>query len=236
MKIETFLVIVYFLACGLPSTAQDSTSLRTWYDMSGSELVYSFGELYNNGQKLEDQGRFTGAIHLNHQSHYDYTKSFGIYTGLSLINVGFIHKVPLTSGDQILLKQRSYSIGIPLALKFGNMKNRTYFALGAFVEYMFHYKMKVIYHDEKIKKSSWFPNEVNGFNPSLFAEFHFKKGFYLRFKYYMKDFLKNNQTEITIPGTAETVSFRPERSSLGYISIGWVFKARKKKHATKSEI
>jgi hypothetical protein len=96
--------------------------------------------------------------------------------------------------------------------------------------------MKVLYQDEKTKKSSWFPNEVNGFNPSLFAELHLRKGFYLRFKYYMKDFLRNKETEIMVPGTPETVSYRPERSLLAYVSIGWVFKVRKKKHATKSEV
>lgn len=236
MKIKTFILITYFFIYCLPSTAQDSTSLRSWYEMSGSEFIYSFGEVQSNGQKLENQGRFSGFLHFNHQSHFDYTKSFGIYTGLSLINVGFINKIPLPAGDNLLLKQRSYSIGVPLAFKLGSMKKRTYFAIGAFAEYMFHYKMKSIYNDKKVKKSSWFPNEVNGFNPSLFVEFHFKKGFYIRYKYYMKDFLRNKESVITIPGTTETVSFRPEKSSLGYISIGWVFKVRKKKHATKSEV
>lgn len=236
MKIKICFPVIFLVLCGQLSFGQDSTAVKTWYDMSGSELVYSFGEVVDNGQKLEDQGRFSGAIHINYQSHYDFTKVLGIYTGLSLINVGFIHKIPLASGDQLLLKQRSYSLGVPLAFKFGSMKNRTYFATGVVAEYMFHYKRKAFYNDEKVKKSSWFPNEVNAFNPSIFAEVHFRKGFYFRFKYYMNDFLKNRPMEIPIPGTTETVNFRPERSSLGYISIGWVLKVRRKKHATKSDV
>ncbi|MBD2766477.1 hypothetical protein IC235_01060 [Hymenobacter sp. BT664] len=239
----TKLLIIIMLSIVAPrANAQDSTALknaaplRTPYEMSGSELIFSSGEVSSYGQKLKSDGRFSAFLHLNYQSHYDYTPSFGIYSGLSLINVGFAHRLPLANGDDLQLTQRSYSLGIPLAVKVGNMGKRTYLAVGASLEYMFHYRRKAFYNGERGSTSSWFPSEVRPFNSAVFAELHLSKGFYIRAKYYLSDFLRNQESLIPVPGTSEVVSFRPEKSSLGYVSIGWVLMVRKKRHATKSEV
>ena len=236
MKRRTSLLL-FFLALAIgQATAQDSTAVKTWYELSGSEFILSFGDVRSNGQKLDNDPRLSGFLHFNYQLHYDYTPSYGIYSGLSLLNVGFTNHLPLANGDNLLLKQRSYSLGIPLAFKWGNMQKRNYLAAGAYLEYMFQYKQKAYYNDNKTKTDDWFPTQVRPFNSSVFVELHQADGFYLRFKYYLSDFLANKDLSVTVPGTADVVSFRPEKSSLYYVSIGWVFKVRKKQHAKKSDV
>jgi len=236
------LIIMLLSLSFLPASAQDSTALRnaaplkTWYEMSGSELIFSSGNVSSYGQKLKNEGRFSGFFHINSQAHYDYTPSFGLYSGLSLINVGFINRLPLANGDDLRLIQRSYSLGVPLAFKLGNLRKRRYLALGASAEYMFHYRQKAFYNGNKATASDWFPNQVRPFNSAVFAELHSSKGFFIRAKFYLNDFLQDRESAIPVPGTADVVSFRPTQSRLGYVSVGWVFKARKKRHAKKSEV
>jgi hypothetical protein len=236
------LIIVLLSLAALQASAQDSTALknaaplRTWYEMSGSELIFSSGDVSSYGQKLKNEGRFTGFFHINSQAHYDYTSAFGMYSGLSLINVGFINRLPLANGEDLRLIQRSYSLGVPLAFKLGNMRKRSYLALGASAEYMFHYRQRAYYNGKKDITSNWFPNQVRPFNAAVFAELHLSKGFFIRAKYYLNDFLRDQDFSIPVPGTSDVVSFRPTQSRLSYLSIGWVLKARKKQRAKKSEV
>jgi len=232
------LLIIVLLSFGaaVQAKAQDSTAVRTWYEMSGSEFIVSYGDVSSQGQKLDNKARWSGFLHFNHQLHYDYTRAFGLYSGLSLVNVGFANEIPLANGDNMLLKQRSYSLGVPLAFKLGNMSKRQYLALGVQPEYFFHYKQKALYKDEKTRESEWFSNKVRPFNTSLFAELHTSKGFYVRFKYYMNDFLNDKETFITVPGSSDVVSFQPSKSGLYYVSFGWTLKVRKKRPAKKSEV
>lgn len=232
------LLIIVFLsvvAAG-QAKAQDSTAVRTWYEMSGSEFIVAYGDVRSQGQKLDNEARLSGFLHFNHQLHYDYTPAFGLYSGLSLVNVGFANNIPLANGDKMLLKQRSYSLGVPLAFKLGNMPKRRYLALGVQPEYFFHYKQKALYKEEKTRESKWFSDEVRPFNTSVFAELHTAKGFYVRFRYYLNDFLSDRETSLTVPGSSDVVSFRPDKSGLYYMSFGWTLKVRKKRPAKKSEV
>lgn len=230
------LFLCFFFSVLFVSKAQDKTPPKTWYEMSGTDLIFSSGELQNNGENLEKVTRFSAFFHINHQDHYDFNRSVGFYTGLSLVNVGMIHQLPLNSQENVLLKQRGNSLGLPLAFKFGNMEKRTYFALGGYIEWMFNFKRKLIYNDVKSKEEEWFSGQVNAFQPSLFAEIHFTKGFYIRLKYYLNDFLKDSERTLNVPGSADQINFRPTSSRMAYLSTGWILKVRKKRKATKSDV
>jgi hypothetical protein len=114
------------------------------------------------------------------------------------------------------VKERSYSLGLPLALKLGNVDNGTHFTIGAEAELMFVYKRKIFVDDGKFKTYEWFSDNVNLFNPSAFAEVNFKHGVYIRFKYYLMDFL--NYEGIEISGTQ--LRDYGQSSPLFYVSIG----------------
>jgi hypothetical protein len=227
----------------LSTQAQDETPaqhnaapLNTWYGMTGAQLIFSEGHVYDNGGIVANTVRFTCFFHLQHQFHYDFGKFMGMYTGFSIINVGFINTLPLPEETSATFKQRSYSFGIPLGLKFGNMPSGNYLAFGLEGECMFAYKQKILYGGSRtIEYDNLFSSDhVNLFNPSLFAEIRFHKGTYIRFKYYMLPFLVNKPSTLDI-GQYQ-VQYVPEKSALYYVSIGLLLKTKHKHHLTKHDV
>ena len=220
----------------LTPAQMNAAPVNTWYGMSGAELIFSGGNVNDGGKDLASVLRFTCFFHVQHQFHYDFGKAFGMYTGFSIINVGFINK--LSDSYDATIKQRSYSVGVPLAFKLGNMPSGTYIAAGAEAECMFAFKQKVLYNGGKsiINDPIFSSQDVNLFNPSVFGELRFHSGSYIRFKYYLFDFLKNRTSTIYLPGTNISETYTPEKSTLYYISVGYLFKKKHKHHLTKNDV
>src|ERR1017187_6310261 len=102
-----------------PTPAQlNAAPVNKWYGMSGAQLIFSEGTVNDGGKDLANVLRFTCFFHVQHQFLYDFGKAFGMYTGFSIINTGFINK--LSDSYDATIKQRSYSFGIPLGFKLGN--------------------------------------------------------------------------------------------------------------------
>ncbi|MCY7411056.1 MAG: hypothetical protein LH473_12355 [Chitinophagales bacterium] len=194
------------------------------YMASSGESIFSYGSVETSTTDLTPVIRWSPVFNFGQHFHYDFSKHAGIYTGLNLRNVGLISKVKYQFTDanginlsrEIKIKERSYSLGLPLALKVGNVDGGTYFATGAEAEIMFAYKRKIKDNGNKYKYSNWFDDKINIFNPSVFAELHTTHGGYIKFKYYLMDFL--NYQGIYDAGY-EIPDYGP-RSPLWYISIG----------------
>lgn len=210
--------------------------MHKWYGMTGAQLIFSEGHVDDNGGIVANTIRFTCFFHLQRQFHYDFGKFMGMYSGFSIINVGFINNLPLPDESSATLKQRSYSFGIPLGFKFGNMPSGNYLAFGAEGECMFAYKQKILYEGNKtIENDNLFSSDhVNLFNPSLFAEVRFHHGTYIRFKYYVLPFLVNKTSTLDI-GNYQ-VNYTPEKSTLYYLSVGVLIKKKHKHHLTKKDV
>jgi hypothetical protein len=235
--------IALFSLAIVSAQAQDETPaqlnaapINHWYGMTGAQLIFSEGDVNDNGTNIAKIVRFTCFFHVQHQFHYDFSRGFGLYTGFSLINVGFIHTLGMPDGTEATLKQRSYSFGIPLGLKLGNMPSGDYIAFGAEGECMFAYKQKILYGGNKsISTDSWFSNnDVNLFNPSVFTELRFHNGSYIRFKYYLLNFLVDKTSTLDI-GNYQ-VQYTPEKSTLYYLSVGVLLKTKHKHHLTKNDV
>ncbi len=211
--------------------AQDTTPTNKPYLKGASEIIFSFGtvEAFGPASGETPDGkmdvnpivRFTLFFHLQEQLHYDFNNRIGMFTGLGIRNVGLINDL----NDSIKAKQRVYSLGLPLAIKIGNLPSGFYVAAGAEAELFFHYKQKVFYDDEKFKKSEWFSDKVNLFNPSVFLDVTSKRGGYIRFKYYLLDFLVEDKQDIKIYGNPYT--YVPTKSTMFYISVGTTIKSKK---------
>lgn len=176
--------------------------------------------------------RFSPVFNLQEQFHHDFSDHVGIYTGLGVRNVGLITHYIDSIGNEEKIKERSYSLGVPLALKLGDLKGGTNLAFGAEAEIMYAYKRKIMVGDHKDKISGWFDDNVNIFNPSVFAEMKFHRGQYIRFKYYLLDFLDYKGIKLL---DGEILSDYGPESPLFYISIGVVsphMKSKKKPPAT----
>src|SRR5215471_17384958 len=154
------------------------------YLASAGEVIFSYGKVTGN-DSLKAIVRFAPFFNYQEQIHYDFNNNFGVYSGLGIRNVGLISHY---NNGQVIIKERSYALGLPLALKIGQM-NGIKLDVGAEAELMFAYKRKIEIGSDKTKFSQWFSSNVNIFNPSLFAEVSFKGGEYVRFKYYLDDFL-----------------------------------------------
>ncbi|MFC3879055.1 hypothetical protein ACFOSV_02655 [Algoriphagus namhaensis] len=211
LLLSFFCLVLAQAAFAQESTAQGSTNI---YTMSTGETILSFGIVDAEPLNTGTVARFTPFFNFGQQLHFDFSPSFGIYTGLNVRNVGMITDL----NDSVRVKQRTYNLGLPIAFKIGDVEGWR-FSAGFEAEIAFAYKQKVYVNGEKRKSSSWFDDRVEIFQPSVFAEIVGKDGNFIRFKYYLNDFLTANQ-QINVPG----VEYNPTRSSMFYVSIGYAIK------------
>ena len=246
MKKFYLLSFLFFLTTqAVFSQDDDQQPPKKWYWMSASEFIFSgssveaFGGQVNSDPASPEFGkyeeidvnpivRFTCFFHFQEQLHYNFNQSVGMYTGIGLRNVGMINDL----NDSVKVKQRAYSLGIPIAFKFGKLPDGFFAAVGAEAELFFHYKQKVFDDDEKFKKTEWFSDKVNLVNPSVFLDINSGKGVYVRFKYYLLDFLQEDNQEIKWYGNP--YPYYPTSSKMFYIAIGTSLKAFTSKTAKKA--
>ena len=226
---------LFFLSIGLLLHAQDEPELAPAprpevkiYSTSGGELIFSFADVENGGGSINSNLRFTGFFHLGEYWHFDFTDNFGMITGFGLRNIGMItkddgiltreHVGLFDENDEVKIKRRSYSFGVPLALRFGNFNRRTFVFAGAEAELMFHYKEKLFVNGNKEDKfNEWFSDRTNLLNPSIFGGIQFPGGVNLKFKYYLLDFLDPDYSE-RINGNL-VQPYRGLTSNIFYISL-----------------
>lgn len=130
--------------------------------------------------------RFTGFLHLGLNANYDFNDHVGLLTGFNIKNIGFTEK--FDNPDRTVIR-RVYTLGIPLALKIGNLgHNKTFLLLGGGVDFPFHYKIKSLEsrfnNNNKTKDSEWFSNQTEQIMPYVFVGARFHPGVYLKLQYY----------------------------------------------------
>jgi hypothetical protein len=141
--------------------------------------------------------RFTNVINIGTTLHYDFSRRMGLFAGLDIKNIGFIEKRADTT-----VKRRTYTLGIPLGIKFGNMRSRNYFFVGGGCDAPFNYREKrFINRGDKQKFNEWFSDRTPHFMPYVFAGVSMKPGFTIKLQYYLSNYLNTNFTEPSgIPG------------------------------------
>ena len=211
--------------------------------------------LYNEeGGNVKNIMRFTLWFHFQQSWHYDFNNNVGVMFGFGMRNIGFItepeefyfhqsngkvtHYHEDGTGQALdnrlsKVKQRTYTFGMPVALKVGNFDKGFYFFAGGEYEYAFHYKEKVWLDGEKKKYSEWWGDEVTQFLPSAFAGVTFAKGATIKFKWYLENFMNRNHTA-KIDGT--DIRIKPYDNynvQLFYVSLTWTVSNKKKKTTSK---
>ena len=170
-----------------PARAQDTTKQKKIYASVGGEVIFSWADAKSNGMDATSITRFAPCFNFQNQVHFDVNKTFGFFSGLNLRNLGFIYDDPATTSTRY--KLRTYTLGLPLAIKVGNMK-RTYFFGGYELELPICFKEKKFVNDDKVNKSSdWFSPKTPGIYQSVFAGIHGPYGVELKFKYYLTNFV-----------------------------------------------
>lgn len=209
-------LLTFFLSLGMGLQAQEAPP-KTWYPVAATETIFSWGNVKATGLETGNILRFTPFVNLGVQLHKDFSEKSGFYTGFAIRNVGIITDL----NDSVRIKQRTYTLGIPLALKFGAMDGNMV-ALGIDNEFAINFKQKVFVNDEKAKTNVWFSDRTPFYLPSAFIELKSKMGNYIRFKYYLTDFLQAENQKVNVAG----VNLNPTQSTMMYISVGYAIKSR----------
>src|SRR5580765_8415755 len=123
----SLLVFTAIISC-FGASAQQS------YLASAGETIFSMGIVGSDSSDLSPVVRFSPVFNLQEQFHHDFSDHVGIYTGLGVRNVGLISHYTDSIGNEEKIKERSYSLGVPLALKLGDLKEGTNLAFGAEAE------------------------------------------------------------------------------------------------------
>ena len=173
----------------------DGPGTKKAYWTSSGEWIFSTpildvkGVDQNGNETSSDEGaviRFSPFFNAQGMVNYDLSEHFGLFSGLSIRNQGFIYKVPNDSVD-VRYKFRTYNIGIPVGLKVGNM-NRGLVYFGYELEFPFNYKEKEIISEKKDKFNVWFSDRTEKLFQSVFLGFQGPGRTNLTVRYYLTNF------------------------------------------------
>jgi hypothetical protein len=228
MKKSLLFVVIIIAISTLPGNTQKV------YHALGWEMLFQWADVELAGSNVVSRPvRFTGFFHLGSYTHLDFNNNIGMYTGLALRNVGFIYDEDIPQKTI----RRSYTLGLPVAIKVGSFKDHLYFFGGGEYELLFLYKGKRWMSNERsgprIKETAWFSNKTERFVPSVFLGVQFPGGINLKFKKYFGDFLNKNYVGPDFG--QQNISFENYRQlNLYYISLSWQFRTNKEKNYPKT--
>ncbi|MES2480240.1 MAG: hypothetical protein V4561_14215 [Bacteroidota bacterium] len=213
-----------------PATKADNeqkvTIGKPYFGNSLDGMILSTALINDNGAKSLGTLRFTAFAHVGFTYNYNISKNIGVYTGLDVKNIGLIEKFDV---QNVTVKDRVYTVGVPVGLRFGNMPKRNYFFLGGGLDLPFHYKHK-IWSDAlpKTKFNEWFSDYTNVFMPYLFAGIGIK-GTTLKVQYYPNNFF-NEDKSVGTTATGQPIKiFANKNVNLLLVSIGRDMNFSKKK-------
>lgn len=176
---------------------------RRFYMGNGYDLlILSSADFTKFDRSKITTPRFTGVVNLGLNFHYDLAKRFGLFTGVGLKNLGLIDKI-----GNVTIKTRVYTMGIPLGIKAGNLRNRNFVFAGGGIDVPFNYREKSFTNRYKkmYKNSEWFSDATPRFMPYVFFGVSIDPGIIIKAQYYTGNFF-NRDYEISNPAVA---SYKP---------------------------
>jgi hypothetical protein len=195
------------------------------YTTNSFEFLFQNGQVTKDGVNPDQNMRFTLWLNYTHQKHVDFNKNLGIFTGVSIKNVGFITEKEIFKSTNDLgekvesipyetIKRRIYTLGIPLALKIGDVEKNFYVYGGGEIGLALAYKEKRFENSVKKSKTSFLGSETNLFQPSIFTGIQLPGGLNIQYRLFLNNMLKQdygNGTEYDQSGFS--------KSLIQYISI-----------------
>jgi len=183
--------LLLLIALGFIISVGNLNAQKKSYFSGGYEMIFSWASVdytdsagvnYVTGNIM----RWAPVLNLQGMYNYDASKTFGLFAGLAIRNVGYIWNKPGNSG--LKYKFRTYNLAIPVGFKIGNMKN--FFVYGGYeIEFPFNYKEKTFVDGTKRDVFvDWFSGRVEPVQHSVLVGINFKYGFNLKFKYYFSNF------------------------------------------------
>ena len=222
-KVEIMKTLICLAVFGLSFTvqgfSQSEKSKPKAYVTTGGELIFSFANVEQNGNSESSTMRFSPFFNLQVMVNKDLNKNFGVFTGLSVRNVGYITNDYKDPSNNLVYKKkfRTYNLALPLGIKVGDL-DKTFFYGGYEVELAFTYKEKTYEGGDKIDKiSGWFSDRNELFQHGFLAGVQFPRGVNLKFKYYLSEF--HNQDYTTNAGIKP---YGGLKSNIFYVSMNFL--------------
>lgn len=213
-KFLPFILVIILLQ---PFGTHGQDNSRSYFT-SGTEFIFSFASIDNDGLEGNNIMRFTGFLHLQGMYNYDFGKAAGLFAGLAIRNVGLIEDFPETG---IRKKYRTYNLGIPVGLKLGSMGG-THLYAGYEIEFPTNYKEKTFLNERKEDKFNvWFTSRVPSLYHTLLVGVQFKYGFNLKFKYYLTNFFNQSYTEINSETGENIYPYADKDARIFYFSLSF---------------
>ena len=194
MKNKSILFAFILLFLCLSAFSQDKKT----YSTTIIEFPFTWSNATNNGEDVAGAVRFAPFFNFQNNLNVDLSEKAGFFVGMGIHNVGFINEEDASTTKRV----RTYNLGIPVGLKFGDMSN-AYIYGGYEVEFPFAYKEKTYVNEEKTNKfTKWFSGRTP-IQQSVHVGLQLPAGMNLKFKYYFTNFYKQSYTEVDTDG--ETV-------------------------------
>jgi hypothetical protein len=190
MNIKNFAVLALALAATLSVQAQSKSKWR--YDNNSTDqLIFSWTPLSSAVPGLKVVPRFSYFWNVNASMRRDFGNKASLLFGASIKNIGDRRSYDPGGGvaKQVSIS-RYYTIGIPAAVRFGNIKKKQWGGIDFGFDVPFAAKSKVWNVGDKRNKqkaSDWFPNNTNYFVPYVGASGSFGK-FGVKYIHYLVPF------------------------------------------------
>lgn len=199
------------------TSAQDHRTHKGYITAGGNGGILSFADIKEAGDRLNSIPRFTLFFNAGTNYNYDFSNRAGFFSGVNIKNIGLI-----TKEENIKLKRRVYTIGVPLGIKLGDMDGGTMFYGGGELDFAINYKEKRFVNGDKVSKfNEWFSNRTPTIMPSVFAGVQFSRHFSFKAQYYLNNFFNTSHKD---DNGAEI--YKDTDAKILFITIGYHFRPK----------
>jgi len=192
---STLLLLVCLFALCRPAVAQvQQNSKRKPYISTGIDgYILSTSVLKKTGADAKmTTPRFTALVNIGVNVNYDFSRRFGVFTGLGIKNIGFIEQF---NNPDYTVKRRVYTVGLPLGIKWGDVTYGSYFIAGGGVDFPFNYREKTFERrSDKQKFNEWFSSRTPAVMPYVFIGVHLRPLVAFKLQYYPLNFMNPDFT------------------------------------------
>lgn len=171
------------------------------YSTSSLEIIFSVPKIIfpNSQEETSSVVRFAPVFNYQNRLHFNLAPFFGLQTGFSIRNLGFIFDVPEEFREDptqsLRKKVRTYTLGVPFGIKLGNLDSDTFIYLGYELEFPIHYKEKTFVGEQKEKFTVFFSERMSTLLHSVYLGVQFPYGANIKFKYYPSRFFKDSYAQ-----------------------------------------
>ncbi|EKB47437.1 hypothetical protein [Cecembia lonarensis] len=211
---KTLLLLIFLVQIPFILQAQKEVSIfpKTYWS-SGGEWIFSGGTVQDYNNVL----RWAPVFNFQNFLNFDQSPNFGWFTGANLRNVGFI----FDESPSVRKKVRTYNVGVPLGIKFGNLNSQFFFA-GYELEWAVNYRERTFVDERRVERFNvWFSDRVNRWQSSFFAGMNLPGGGNIKIKYYPTEFFNRSFTATDGDTGALIRPYENFRANVFYVSLSF---------------